>query len=288
MYFPGKNRLYIFRERRLACFTKPLHAARPAAWLPGWQPPRRRAAPGPAEARRAGSGSADPARRPLSSAGSPRERGRAALPGSSRRRRPLLGPGWSPDGAAWRGCSRPSRAPAGRAGLRRAWPPRRLGRGGGGTPRASAGPDEQGREALAGRRPLVLPRSGPPRAAAGPPPRCGSPLPPRVPPPQGSPPGAAPPAPVVSFPSSRQSRGAPSPAWGGPLCTARPAPGRGSRRGPAMPPPPPLLKLRGKSPPAGRAPALPCRAFPRRAGIREEEKHIYRIGIFFSLNSTSS
>lgn len=215
------------------------------------------AAPGPAEPRRAG-----------------RQRQRGPCPPASPLRRQPRGARLPPPPpAAPRARLEP---PTGRPGAAAAGTSRSRDK-----PRALAGQDEQGWRALAGCRPpppswtseggsgatsavRIAAASARPAAAgrlaggssASPPPRY--------------------------FPLSRQSRGVPSP-----ICMAQPALGRGSRRGPAIPPPP-IAEAPRKEPPAGKAPAPPCRAFPRRAGIREEKKHIYRIGIFFSLNSTSS
>lgn len=248
MYFPGKkkNRLYIFRESRHACFTTPLHAARRA----GSSRPCGAAAGGQAAAAAAGI-------LPALLSPSPAAPGSPAPPAAGGR---SSGPPGAPDGAVWSGCGGDEPVPgqtqsfsgAGRAGLAS---PRRVSPPPSWTSEGGSGATSALRIAAASARPAAAGRLAG-GSSASPPPRY--------------------------FPLSRQSRGAPSP-----ICMARPALGRGSRRGPAIPPPP-IAEAPRKEPPAGKAPAPPCRAFPRRAGIREEKKHIYRIGIFFSLNSTSS
>lgn len=194
--------------------------------------------------------------------GSPRERGRAALPRSSRRRRRLLGPGWSPDGAAWSGCSGTSRAAAGLAGpegdpeLWRGWEALA-----GRRPPSSPAPDLRGRQRgrLRGadrRCPRASRRRRAPRLGQlrGPPSRVISPCPDE----------------------------APSPMWGGPICTARPAPGRGSRWGPAIPPPPHCWSSEERAPRPGKRRLLP--AEPSREEQGSEERKSIFIGLaFFSL-----
>lgn len=209
------------------------------------------AAPGPAEPRRAG-----------------RQRQRGPCPPASPLRRQPRGARLPPPPpAAPRARLEP---PTGRPGAAAAGTSRSRDK-----PRALAGQDEQGWRALAGCRPpppswtseggsgatsavRIAAASARPAAAgrlaggssASPPPRY--------------------------FPLSRQSRGVPSP-----ICMAQPALGRGSRRGPAIPPLP-LLKLRGKSLRPGKRRLLP--AEPSREEQGSEKRKSIFIGLaFFSL-----
>lgn len=231
----------------------------------GWQAPPRRAAPGPAEPRRARSGTAA---RTLPACLSPSP---VALRSAAERH------SQAPPAVADRS-SGPAAAPTGQAGAAAA-------RGGGnlGRPRAPTRVDERAGKPSPG----VAPRLCPLRTFEGLLPRCGSPLPPRVPPPQGSSPGVAPLHPPALFPLLQTKPRSPQLPAVWPHLYHPVGPWGESRRAPAIPPHPIAEAPRGQTQ-AGKTSAPPCRAFPRRAGIRKEEKHIYRIGIFFSLNSTSS
>lgn len=144
----------------------------------GWQAPPRRAAPGPAEPRRARSGTAA---RTLPACLSPSP---VALRSAAERH------SQAPPAVARRS-SGPAAAPTGQAGAAAA-----LGGGNLGRPGAPARVDERAGKPSPG----VAPRLSPLRTFDGLLPRCGSPLPPRVPPPQGSSPEAAPLHPPALFP----------------------------------------------------------------------------------------
>lgn len=237
--FPWKSRLYIFTGSRLACCTEALHGALLAGAAEGSSRPRG----GAATAR------ALPARLPAPPAAPRSAAGRRCPP---------------PPATAGR-CSGSAGAPTGRlraaaAGLVGPGDCRSF--GGAGLARGA----EISTSVAHRSRPLPSSRGG---GGVASPVRI-SLLPPVLSPPRGtSPPLPAPVSLLVLVISPCPDKAQePRTSYGEALmCTVRPAPGKGGRRGPMIAPHPSAEAPRKQPPPAWKAPAPPCRAFPRRAGI---------------------